>query len=208
MTNGARDRPAPGVDRPREHPFARPAFSPDQDHGVGRRHLTALFQDRADLRVLAIERELGHLAADLLLQVGDLALQRPNSLESLQDRPDLRGRERLGQVIERPAPHRIDGAVDAGISRDDHHRQSRRELCEGLEQVEARFISQPQVDERHVERSTLDPFWRRHAGLTASSTEFFIDSRAIRRLFRILVSSSTIRMRIGEPASGRTRSRP
>ena len=34
------------------------------------------------------------------------------------------------------------------------------------------------------------------ARLTASSTVFFIDSRAIRRLFRILVSSSTIRMRM------------
>ena len=42
---------APGMDGPREDPFAGPTFSPDQDHGIGRRDLAALFQNRADLRV-------------------------------------------------------------------------------------------------------------------------------------------------------------
>ena len=128
------------------------------------RHLAALLQNRADLRVLALERKLGHFDPDLLLQVGDLALQGPHALESLEDRPDLRGRERLGQVIERTTPHRIDGAIDAGISRDDHDGQPRRQLRQGLEQVQPRLIFEPEVDERHVERRALDAASMRRRG--------------------------------------------
>ena len=35
----------------------------------------------------------------------------------------LVGRERLGQIIERPAPHRLDRRLDRGVGRDDHHVQ-------------------------------------------------------------------------------------
>ena len=55
--------------------------------------------------------------------------KRPDPLEPFEHGADLRGRERLGQVIERTPPHGIDGAVDAGIRRDDHDGQPRREPC-------------------------------------------------------------------------------
>ena len=63
---------------------------------------------------LALERYLRHVDTDLLLQIGDLALQDRDALESLEHCPNLSGRERLRQIVECAAPHRIDGAVDAG----------------------------------------------------------------------------------------------
>ncbi len=77
-------------------------------------------------------------------------------LDTLDDSAYLGGREWFGQVVESTAPHRIDGAVDRGKRRDDHHRQPRRQACQCLEQVEPRLAAKSQVEKRCVKSRLLD----------------------------------------------------
>ena len=186
---------APGVDRPRQHAFAGAAFPANQDDGVGGGDLVALVEDQRQRRVAAFERRLRHLADELLLEPGELVFQRTDAIEPLQDGANLGGRERLGQVIERPSAHGVDGVFDAGKGRDDDDGQPRIPRSEGFEQVEARFLTELQVNDRQVEMSSLEvPQRLGNAG--ASSTLCLAASSAIRRVLRILASSSTIRIRM------------
>ena len=125
------------MNRPRQHAFTGAAFTANQDDGVGGGDLVALFEDQCQRRVAAFERRLGHLGNKLLFEPGKLVFQRTDAIETLQDGTHLRGRERLGQVIERPFAHGVDGVFDAGIGRDDDDSQPRKPRGEGFEQVEA-----------------------------------------------------------------------
>ena len=63
VTNGPERPPAPGMDRPSQDPLARPALSPDQHHGIGRRDLPPLPEHGPYPRVLALHRDLGDFRA-------------------------------------------------------------------------------------------------------------------------------------------------
>ncbi len=67
---------APGVDRPRQHALARAALSPDQHDRVGRRDMPRLVEHQNDLGVIAFQQHFGRIAAELFLQIGQLAVQR------------------------------------------------------------------------------------------------------------------------------------
>ena len=82
---------------------------------------------------------LGDLAPDPVLQVGHPVAEPADLRHPLQHGADLGGGERLGQVVERPPPHRLDGRVDARVGRDDDDRQPGRLRQQRLEQVEARL---------------------------------------------------------------------
>ena len=150
------------MDRPGQDPLARPALAPDEDHGVGRGDLTPLLQHDPQLRIVAVQRDFGDLARDLLFQVIHAVLEAPEPLDTLQHGPDLRRRERLGQVVERTPPHRLDRVVDAPVGRDDHHGHPRRTSQAGLHQVETRLAAQPEVHQRNIESRSLDQLRRVH----------------------------------------------
>ena len=147
---------APAMNRPGQDPLARPALAPDEDHGVRRGHLTPLPQHDPQRRILAIERDFGNLGRNLLFQVIHAVLKAAEPQDTLQHRPHLRRRERLGQVVERTPPHRLDGVVDAAVRRDDDDGRPGCTLQAGLHQVETRVIAEPEIHQRDVESRSLD----------------------------------------------------
>ena len=93
----------------------------------------------------------------MILQVGDAVAEPPDAGHPLEDAADLGGGERLGQVVERPPAHGLDGRVDRGVRRDDDDRESGLLQHHGFQQVEPRLIAEPEVDQDEIERPTLDP---------------------------------------------------
>ena len=69
---------APGVQRAGEDPLAGAVLAADQDDGVGRGDPPGQVEDAADLGVAAFQVDLGHLAADLVLQVGHPVAEPPD----------------------------------------------------------------------------------------------------------------------------------
>src|SRR5262249_46732312 len=127
---------APEVDASGQHALAGPTLSLDQDDGVGSGNPPSLIKNPADMRVRPLQDHLGYLAPDLLLEIGHALVQAADSSYSLQYCPDLGRRERLGQEVKRPPSHRVHGAVDAAVSRDDHHGQLRPIAQNLLHQVD------------------------------------------------------------------------
>ncbi len=160
VTNGALRTAAPTVDRPSQDSLPRAALAPDQYHRVGTRDLTALLQYQPDLRIVALERDLGDLDGDLLLQIVHAVLKAPEPLDALHDGADLGRQERFRQVIEGASPHGLDRRVDRPVGRDDHHRHLRRPPQARLQQVEPRVDAQPEIHQRQVEPRSLDPLQR------------------------------------------------
>ncbi len=82
--------------------------------------------------------------ADLLLQFLDMRLQPAYLHQSLEHHPQLAGRERLGQIIERAAPHGLDRRLDGGVSGHDDDRQSRGQPQQAGDRIEP--ASRPAAD--------------------------------------------------------------
>ena len=60
------------------------------------------------------------LGRELAFEVGGAHHQRVLLEDAVQHVSDLRGRERLGQVIPGASPHRLYRGFDGGVGRDDH----------------------------------------------------------------------------------------
>ena len=150
---GPRVSVAPAVNPPGQHALARAALALDQHHGVGGGNPPGLLEDRGELSVGAVEHDLGHLGPDLLLQVGHPVVQELDPPNPLEGRANLGWRERLGQEIERSSAHRLHRAIDAAMSRDDHHRQAGPVAEHLLHQVKPGFRPQTQVDEHRIARA-------------------------------------------------------
>ena len=106
----------------------------------------------------------GRLADQVLEPVGRaqlppvvevLAGQAPRLERAAHDHCDLLHPERLGQVVVRAGAHRLDGRLDAGERREDHHREPRLGGAQALEDRETVEIGHAEIDERKVEGLAL-----------------------------------------------------
>ena len=70
---------------------------------------------------------------------------------AMSGQPDLIGRERLGNVVDRATPDRVDGAFDGGVRGDDDHAHIRLTRQDLGKQLEAGIGTQPQIQKHHVE---------------------------------------------------------
>ena len=141
---------------------------------------------------LALSRSTAGVGvAQRALQPRHPLLQGPHLRDALDDQPDLRGRERLGQVVRRPALHRLHGRVDRGVGGDDDDLQPG--LCgqQPGDQVEPRLGAEPQVDERQVERLPRRLGQPRRAALATAVTRWPSVVRLIDSILRMFGSSST-----------------
>ncbi len=147
---------APRMDRAGEDALAGPALTADQDDRLGPGHPARLLERRPDARILAVHRDFGDLAGELMLEVVHPALQVAELLQPLEDRPDLRGREGLGQVIESPSAHRLDGVINRPVGGDDHHGGPHRSSADFREEFQTRVGPEAKVDHRDVESLPVD----------------------------------------------------
>ncbi len=67
----------------------------------------------------------------------------------------LRRREGLGQVVGGAGPHGVDGVVDGGVGRHDHHRRGRRLLRQRARDRDAIHPAEAQIDQRQIRRRAL-----------------------------------------------------
>ena len=147
--------PAPGVEGPGEHPLAGAVLAPEQDGGVERGDPPGDLLDAADRLVAPLEIEGGDLVAAPIFEVGHAVAEPPDLRRPLQHGADLAGGERLGQVVERPPADRVERRVDAGVGRDQDHRQPGRLRQQRLEEVHPPVLAEPEVDQGHVEGPPL-----------------------------------------------------
>ena len=75
---------------------------------------------------------------------------------AFHDLGELPRGERLGEVIERPAAHRLHRRFHAGVRRDQHHGQARGGLLQGSQHIEARFPAEPQVEQHEIVLSRFE----------------------------------------------------
>ena len=69
---------------------------------------------------------------------------------SVDSNEQLVGLERLGQVVERPLPYRLDGRRDRGVSGHDDHRERRVVcLCDG-EHRHAIHLRHPEIEQQDI----------------------------------------------------------
>ena len=94
---GTRGPRAAGVDRAGQHALARAAFAADQDRGLGGGRLEGDVQGLAHLRLLGLQVDFGHDAADLLFQLLDVRLQPPHMGDAIQHVRSWSGVNGLGR---------------------------------------------------------------------------------------------------------------
>ena len=143
---------AVGVDGAGQHPLAGAAFAAQQNGRLAGGRLEGHVQGLAHARFLRLQIGLRHAGPDLVLQLLHMRLQPAQTLatRSSTTRSWL-GRERLGQVIEGAAPHRLDRGFDRGVGRDHDDRQSGSQLQQGRQHIEPLLLAQPQIEKGHVE---------------------------------------------------------
>ena len=92
--------------------------------------------------------------AQIFLQGRDSLLERPHFKYALDRQLDLGGRERFRDVVAGPAPHRLDGRIDGGVSRDDDDLQPGDRGQKRRNEIEPVLGPEPQVHEGKLEGPT------------------------------------------------------
>ena len=139
-TNGPLAPPAALVDRARDQLLARPGLTPEQHRDVGHGHLfdgaRRLLHGGAAAHD-APERVVAVAAPEAVVQLAVLAHE-PDAVEgAVDDEADVGEVDRLGDEIEGPLLHRLDGGVDAAVRGEDDDVRFRVPLADFLEQVHA-----------------------------------------------------------------------
>jgi hypothetical protein len=150
------------VERPGQHALPRSVLSPEQDGGVGGRGATEEGERRLHRRRPGVEERIGVQAGQAVLQGLHPGPEEPTLVQPLDHRPQLRGGERLGEVVTRPAAHRLHRGVDRGVGGDDHHVEVGVLRQQQGEEVQAALVAEPEVHQGHVGRG---PGERRQRGL-------------------------------------------
>ena len=150
-------RPA-RVDRPRQHALARAALAADQHGRLRRRDLERDVQRLPHRRLRGLQVRLGDDRADLLLEVRDVRLEAAEAGDAVEDEAELVGRERLGQVVERAAPHRLDRRLDGGVGGDDDDGQARCQPEECRQEVQPFLLAEAKVEEGDLEEAVAEDF--------------------------------------------------
>jgi hypothetical protein len=103
------------------------------------------------MRGEAVSKIASGAASSRRLELGHPPLERAAPDRPVDEVPDLRGREGLGQVVLRPAAHRLYGGIHSGVGSDDNNLQPGPLGEQAGEQVEAAVVPEPEVAEGEVE---------------------------------------------------------
>jgi len=151
------------VDRAGRQLLARPALPRDDDRRVGGAHAPDQFVDFAHGPAAAHEAAEASSLIELRQQPVRPAPQLDLLLGRLEDRPQLRVIERLGDEVVRAVLHGFDRDVDAPLGRDQNHRARFVVALEGTQQLQARDLRHDHVGENDVGIVGLDDLLRLHA---------------------------------------------
>ena len=138
------------VEQPRQHPLAGAALAPQQHRHVVARGPAHHVQRGLHRRRRGRQLGLGHRVGEPPLQLGEAALQLAPAAVALDRGLDLRGRERLGEVVLGAAPDRLDRGLEGCVGGDEDQLQARPLLEEPRDQVEPTLLAEAQVEEREV----------------------------------------------------------
>ncbi len=147
---------AAGVNGPRQHALAGPALAPQQHGRLTGRRLEGEVERLPLHRLLRLQVGLGHHRAHLVFQLVHPRRQPPHFHRAVQCHAQPVGRERLGQVVEGAAPHRLDGGLDGSVRGDDDDVQPGCQPQQFRQQVEPLLARQPQVEEGDVEQAVAE----------------------------------------------------
>jgi hypothetical protein len=112
------------VQRPRQHALAGAARSAQEHRRVGRGRAADHLERGAHARRVGVQVQLRHLAGQRGLQLDHAALHGAPLRHLVDHVADLGRRERLGQVVDRAAPHRLHRGVEGGVRGHDHDVES------------------------------------------------------------------------------------
>ena len=153
------------VDRARHQFLAGAALAGDQHRDVARGHASDRLEDledraaAADQAIARAARAAAHFAA----QRAHLALERARAQRLLDQRQHRGHLERLHQIVERAALHRLDGVLERVLRGDHHHRGFGSHAAQAVEQLEAGGLGHADVEEGDVEAAARQQRPRRLA---------------------------------------------
>jgi hypothetical protein len=140
------------VEGSRQDALPRAVLAPQEHRHIVVRRPRDDLQHRLHARRRGLEPSLGCRFLEARLQLAEAERQRASLACAVDQVPDLRGRERLRQVILGPAAHRLDRGVDRGVGGDDDHVEARPLAEEPRQEVESALGPQLEVAEGEVER--------------------------------------------------------
>ena len=149
-TKGFAARAALPVDGAGQDALAGPVLAGDQHRRVGGGDARRGVEHRVHGGRAAGDLDVRDLLGQAPLELGDLGGQVPLGPELLDQVANLRGRERLGQVVPGAPAHRLDRRLDGAVGGDEDDPQVGLLAEELGEQVEAALGPQRQVDEGQV----------------------------------------------------------
>ena len=166
------------------HFLAGAALALDQHRRVGRRHVLGELEHFQEALGLAdgARHPAAFPAADLLAQLLVLDADRAELAGPPQDRDQLVVGERLLDVVEGAAVHRLDGALQGGLRRHQDHRRHRVLIARGGQDIDARDLRHPHVGEHDVVRPVADLFQAGLAALGGSDLEALIAEKDPQRI--------------------------
>ena len=121
VTKGRLGPGGEAVQRPGEHALPGAVLAAEQHRGIRGGRAAKQGQRRLHRRRPGLQQRLGVQPGQAILEGLHPRPEQPSLAEALDHRAELRGGEGLGQVVARPAAHRLHRGVDRGVGGDDHH---------------------------------------------------------------------------------------
>ena len=136
----------------RENALSGAALSAQQDRDVVGRCARDDFHHAPHRGARRFQADFRRRVCQARLEIEQASFQLAPRAGRLDHLANLRGCERLGQIVLRTTLHGLDGGVDRGVS-GDHDDVQPRTLCEKLRQeIQAVLAAEPEVDESDVVR--------------------------------------------------------
>jgi len=139
------------VYRARKHALPGPARAEDKDVCLGLRGPERDLERSLHRRLGRFEIDRREPVHDLVLERLDAALEGKGLGDLREDGPDLVGRKRLRDEVERAATHRLDGGGDVGVGGEDDDGRRGPQLHQPCEDVQPVVGPQLEVQEDCVE---------------------------------------------------------
>ncbi len=164
VTNGPPRAPRVVVDGLGHQLLARAALAEHEDVALRRRREPDELEDLLHRLALADDVVEGEALPELLLERAVLGRE-PPLLQPLADgEQHLLVLERLGDVVERPLAHGLDGALDRRVGGDDHHHQVGVVLADLPQHLQAVHAGEHEVEQDQVDLLALQHGERLLAG--------------------------------------------
>jgi hypothetical protein len=133
-----------------EHTLARAARAQNEDRRRGLRRLEGNFERLLHRWFSRNELARWRFGRELRFQLVHPALQPARPGQLIQHLPDLVGRKRFRNEVERPPPHGLDRRRNGGVGCEHDHGDRRVGLLQTSQNLQPIFAPQLQVEETHL----------------------------------------------------------